>query len=82
MSSKCQIGWLMFAIPVLDQLRQEDYYNFQASQGQRVRPYLKTLITKLNTKTKMFKILYMNLTFPKKIQNKNRTVSLPGGDTV
>lgn len=30
----------------------------------------------------MFKIFYMNLTFPKKIQNKNRTVSLPGGDTV
>lgn len=77
MSSKCQIGWLMF-----DQLRQEDYYNFQASQGQRVRPCLKTLITKLNTKTKMFKIFHMNLTFPKKIQNKNRTVPLPGGNTV
>lgn len=41
-----------FAILVLDQLRQEDHYNFQASQGHRVRPYLKTLITKLNTKTK------------------------------
>lgn len=67
---------------MFDQLRQEDYYNFQARQGQRVRPCLKTLITKLNTKTKMFKIFHMNLTFPKKIQNKNRTVSLPGGNTV